>query len=89
MFIAGSPHLCIYVINEVAIEERDELWPLLVLILRPREVLYVTLVLILILLLLFGGGGGYYAYEPHGGIGIAGIILIILVVLLLSGRLRA
>ena len=44
------------------------------------------LILILILLLLFGGGGGYYAYGPYGGIGIGGIILIILVVMLISGR---
>jgi hypothetical protein len=45
------------------------------------------LLLILVLLLLFGGGGGYYAYGPTGGIGIGGVRLIILVVLLLSGRL--
>jgi hypothetical protein len=43
--------------------------------------------LILILLLLFGGGGGYYAYGPYGGVGIGGIFLIILIVLLLTGRL--
>lgn len=46
------------------------------------------LVLILILLLLFGGGGGYYAFGPAGGIGIGGIIFIILIVMLFSGRLR-
>ncbi len=45
------------------------------------------LFLILILLLLFGGGGGYYAFGPRGGIGIGGIVLIILVVMLLTGRL--
>ena len=45
------------------------------------------LLLILILLLLFGGGGGYYAHGPYGGIGIGGIVLIILIVLLLTGRL--
>jgi hypothetical protein len=50
------------------------------------EVFMSPLILILILLLLFGGGGGYYAYGPYGGIGIGGIILIILVVMLLSGR---
>jgi len=42
---------------------------------------------ILILLLLFGGGGGYYAYGPTGGLGIGGIVLIVLVVMLLTGRL--
>jgi hypothetical protein len=45
------------------------------------------LLIILIMLLLFGGGGGYYAYGPRGGIGIGGIILIILIVMLLTGRL--
>ena len=33
------------------------------------------------------GGGGYYAYGPRGGISIGGIVLIILVVMLLTGRL--
>ena len=46
------------------------------------------ILIILILLLLFGGGGGYYAYGQTGGLGIGGIILIILVELLLTGRLR-
>ena len=46
-----------------------------------------VLLIILILLLLFGGGGGYYAYGPAVGIGIGGIVLIILVVMLLTGRL--
>jgi hypothetical protein len=45
------------------------------------------LLIILILLLLFGGGGGYYAFGPRGGIGIGGIVLIILVVMILTGRL--
>jgi len=46
-----------------------------------------TLMLILILLLLFGGGGGYYAFGPRGGIGIGGVVFIILIVMLLTGRL--
>jgi hypothetical protein len=47
----------------------------------------IMLILILIFLLLFGGGGGYYAYGPTGGVGIGGVILIVLIVLLLSGRI--
>ena len=39
------------------------------------------------LALLFGGGGGYYAYGPTGERGIGGVVLIILAVLLLTGRL--
>jgi hypothetical protein len=39
------------------------------------------------LLLIFGGGGGYYAYGPRGGMGIGGFVLVILVVMLLTGRL--
>lgn len=46
-----------------------------------------TLLLILILLLVFGGGGGYYAFGPRGGIGIGGVIFLVLVVMLLTGRL--
>ncbi len=45
------------------------------------------LLLILILLLLFGGGGGYYAYGPSGGLGIGGIVFLVLIVMLLTGRL--
>jgi len=45
------------------------------------------LLFILICFLLFGGGGGYYAFGPRGGISIDGIVLIILVVMLLTGRL--
>ena len=45
------------------------------------------LLLILILILLFGGGGGYYALGPRGGIGIGGIVFIVLIVMLLTGRL--
>jgi hypothetical protein len=30
--------------------------------------------------------GGYYVYGPCGGIGIGGIVLIIFIVLLLTGR---
>ena len=46
------------------------------------------LLLILILILLFGGGGGYYALGPRGGISIAGIAFIVLIVMLLTGRLK-
>jgi hypothetical protein len=52
-----------------------------------NEMEALMILLILILLLLFGGGGGYYAFGPRGGIGIGGIVLIILVVMLLTGRL--
>lgn len=45
------------------------------------------LLLILILLLVFGGGGGYYAFGPRGGLGIGGILFIVLIVMLLTGRL--
>jgi hypothetical protein len=51
------------------------------------------IVVIVAVLLLFGGGygrwGGNPAYASYGmpGIGLGGIILIIVVVLLLSGRL--
>lgn len=45
------------------------------------------LLLILILLLLFGGGGGYYALGPRGGFSIGGIVFLVLIVMLLTGRL--
>ena len=45
------------------------------------------LLLILIILLLFGGGGGYYAFGPRGGIGIGGILFVVLIVMLFTGRL--
>jgi hypothetical protein len=54
---------------------------------RHSEEVVLMLLWILILLLLFGGGGGYYAYGPMGGVSIGGIILIVPVVMLLTGRL--
>jgi Protein of unknown function (DUF3309) len=50
------------------------------------------LIILIILILLIFGGGGYYGYGAgwpsygYGGIGLGGIILIILVIWLLSGR---
>jgi hypothetical protein len=49
------------------------------------------LLLIIILVLLFGGGGGYYGYSrwgSGGGLGIAGTVVLIAVVLYLVGALR-
>lgn len=49
------------------------------------------LLLLIVLLLLFGGGGGYYGYSrwgTGGGLGIAGTVLLIVVVLYLVGGLR-
>lgn len=45
------------------------------------------LLLILILLLVFGAGGGSYAFGPRGGIGIGGILMIVPIVMLPTGRL--
>lgn len=48
------------------------------------------ILLIIVLLVLFGGGGiGYYGGHSWGGpgLGLGAIFLIILVVLLVSGRL--
>lgn len=56
-------------------------------LLNLNHVEALMLLLILICFLLFGGGGGYYAFGPRGGISIDGIVLIILVVMLLTGRL--
>ncbi len=44
------------------------------------------LLIILVLLLLFGGGLGFHQWGYHGGIGIGGILLIVLLVYLLLGR---
>jgi hypothetical protein len=47
-------------------------------------------VVLLILLLLFGGGYGHSAGwygEGYGGISLVGVIVVILIVLLLTGRL--
>jgi hypothetical protein len=41
----------------------------------------------LILLLLFGGGGGYCTFGPAGELEIGGLVVIILVIMLLTGRL--
>ena len=49
------------------------------------------LLLIIVLLLVFGGGGGYYGYSrwgTHGGLGVVGTVLLIVVVLYLLGVLR-
>lgn len=49
------------------------------------------LLLIIVLLLLFGGGGGYYGYSrwgSSGGLGIAGTVVVIALVLYLIGVLR-
>jgi len=49
------------------------------------------LLLIIVLLLLFGAGGGYYGYSRwggRGGLGIAGTVLPIALVLYLLGFLR-
>jgi hypothetical protein len=49
------------------------------------------LLLIIVLLLLFGGGGGYYGYSrwgSRGGLGIAGTVVLIALVLYLLGLLR-
>jgi hypothetical protein len=45
------------------------------------------LLIILIILLLVGVPGGWHLYGPHGGLGIGGIILIILIILAVTGRL--
>jgi Protein of unknown function (DUF3309) len=44
--------------------------------------------LIILMLLLFGGGGGYYGYSrwgTGGGVGIAGLILIIVMIFYVMG----
>ena len=46
-----------------------------------------TLLLILLVVVLLVGGGGYYWGGPGPGIGLAGILAIILIALLLTGRL--
>ena len=48
----------------------------------------IWLIILLVLLFCGGIGGGYAGWYPHQyGFGIGGILLIILVVLLLTGRL--
>ena len=44
------------------------------------------IVLIILILLMYGGGYRYPTYRPHG-IGLGTILLIVLVVLLLTGRI--
>ena len=49
------------------------------------------LLLIIVLILLFGGGGGYYGYSrwgPRGGLGLAGTVLLIVLIVYLVGGLR-
>jgi hypothetical protein len=50
------------------------------------------ILLIIVLLLLFGGGGGYYGYSRWGarggGMGVAGTILLVLLILYVAGMLR-
>jgi hypothetical protein len=49
------------------------------------------LLLIIILLLVFGGGGGYYGYNRWGrggGLGIAGTVVLVLVILYLVGAVH-
>jgi len=53
-------------------------WPLRL----PREPL-----LILIILLVVLGGGGVYAGGPRVGGGLAGLVLIVLLILAMTGRL--
>ena len=48
-------------------------------------------ILLIIVLVLVFGGGGYYSYGNYGpafggGIGLVGILVIILVIYLLTGR---
>lgn len=47
------------------------------------------LLLLIVLIILFGGGGVYMGEGPyfHGGLGLGGVLLIILVFMLLTGRL--
>jgi len=46
------------------------------------------ILIIIVILLIFGGGFGYNRWGYHGGIGIGGILLIVLIVYLLVGRGR-
>ena len=41
-------------------------------------------ILIIILVLLFGGGGFYLGGPSHGGIGLVGVLVIVLVLYLLG-----
>jgi hypothetical protein len=46
------------------------------------------LLLIVLAVLLFGGGGGYYGYSrwgTGGGVGIAGLVLILVVIFYVMG----
>ncbi|GEP09652.1 hypothetical protein MGN01_14970 [Methylobacterium gnaphalii] len=55
---------------------------------RPERPSMVTIILIILILLLFGGGNflGGGAYRGPG-FGLGGILLIVLIVLLLTGRI--
>ena len=49
------------------------------------------LLLLIVLLLLLGGGGGYYGYSrwgTHGGLGIFGIVLVVVVLFYVFGGIR-
>ena len=46
-----------------------------------------SLLLILVILLVLLGGGGFYAGGPRVGGSLAGLILLILIILALTGRL--
>jgi hypothetical protein len=51
--------------------------------------MYLILLIILILILFGGGSWGYYNGHPYGapGIGLGGLLIIILIVMLVTGRL--
>jgi hypothetical protein len=46
------------------------------------------LVILILILLLFGGGGSFYAGRSDLGINAIGLLVIVLLVLALTGRLR-
>lgn len=53
----------------------------------PLEGSAMSLLLILLILIIVLGGGGFYAGGPRVGGSLAGILLIVLIVLALTGRL--
>jgi hypothetical protein len=58
---------------------------------RERQAFSMTLLLIIIvLIILFGGGGHYYNRGSYrtGGFGIAGLLVIVLLILWLTGNLH-